>query len=368
MPLLCAVGSNGSGQLGIGHKLDVSTPKQVIIDFSEDVEVQAISAGGSHTLILTSDGKLYSSGDASAGARGLTPADGFTDGAFIPVIFSSSGETPLHVTLCAATWEASIIVAKDAHGRSNRLFTFGTGNKGELGQGELLFRSSKAEPVKNFPPAGTEIVVLAAGMNHVVVVLDNGDVYGWGNGRKGQLGEPSTVVYEPRRIAHHLTHPGAVCGKDFTFLTVEATGDYQLLGSDKHDITAGIPAKFSGWDAVGAGWGSVTVLLEDGTLKSGGRDDHGQLAPANLPKILQVAVGTEHTVAITEEGDVVAWGWGEHGNCGPTTVNDVRKPNGLVSKDVMEESVEKGVLPKGIRASFIACGAATSFILLTWPE
>ena len=360
MTQIYAYGSNGNGQLGVGHQLDVSTPKNVLIDIADDVQPTAIRAGGNHTLILTSDGQLYSSGDPSKGARGLTPPEGFENNKFTPVILSAADEPPFQVTLCAATWEASIIVAKDAQGQSTRLYTLGTGEKGELGQGQLIFRSAKAGLISNFPPPGTEIVGLAAGMGHAVVVLDNGDVYGWGNGRKGQLGEPAAVVYEPRKIAHDLIHPSVTCGKDFTLLAVEATGDYKLVGTDKHGIIKTLPAPVSAtFGDVQAGWSSVTVLMGDGSLRSGGRGDHGQLAPANIPKISKIAVGSEHTIALSEDGKawkVLAWGWGEHGNCGPFKGNgDVREPNTIASSEYMRKELK-------LRVSLIACGCATSFI------
>lgn len=356
MTQIYAYGSNGNGQLGVGHQLDVSTPKNVLIDIADDVQPIAIRAGGNHTLILTSDGQLYSSGDPSKGARGLTPAEGFGHNKFTPVVLSAPGELPLQVTLCAATWEASIIVAKDAEGRSTKLYTFGTGEKGELGQGHLIFRSAKAGLISNFPPGGVEIVRLSACMNHVVVVLDNGEVYGWGNGRKGQLGNPTGIIYAPRKIAHDLIYPSVTCGKDFTLLSVPATGDYKLLGSDRHDIKKALPLPQSSlWNDVQAGWGSVTVLKEDGKLNSAGRNDHGQLAPANLPKISRIAVGSEHTIALSEEADaweVLAWGWGEHGNCGPFKGNG---PNIIASSKNMPDDIKLNV-------SLIACGCATSFI------
>lgn len=362
MTQIYAYGSNGNGQLGVGHQLDVSTPKNVLIDIANDVQPIAIRAGGNHTLILASDGQLYSSGDPSKGARGLTPAEGFEHNKFAPVILSSSDEPPLQVALCAATWDASIIVAKDAEQRPTKLFTFGTGDKGELGQGQLIFRSAKAGLVNNFPPAGSEIVGLSACMSHVVVVLDNGEVYGWGSGRKGQLGEPTGVIYEPRKIAHDLIHPSVTCGKDFTLLSVPATGEYKLLGSDKHDIQKALPPpKSATFDDVQAGWGSVTVLMEDGSLRSGGRNDHGQLAPANIPKISKIAVGSEHTIALSEEGKtwkVLAWGWGEHGNCGPFKGHgDVREPNTIASSEYMRKELK-------LMVSLIACGCATSFICI----
>ncbi|KAI5841203.1 hypothetical protein BZA05DRAFT_413549, partial [Tricharina praecox] len=70
-----------------------------------------------------------------------------------------------------------------------------------------------------------------------------------------------------------------------------------------------------GWRQVGAAWGSVLVLKADGTVKGWGRNDKGQLPPKGLQGVQEMAVGSEHGLAVVG-GKVVTWGWGEHGNCG----------------------------------------------------
>src|SRR6266487_4830905 len=127
MAVLYAIGSNGSGQLGIGHKEDVSVPKQVLFDVPENVNIQeqpTIRAGGNHTLLL-SIGKLLCSGDSSTGACGLGSKLSEPHPQFTAVIFDreptrQANESP--IVLCAATWEASFIVKNDIHGRATEVY------------------------------------------------------------------------------------------------------------------------------------------------------------------------------------------------------------------------------------------------------
>jgi len=93
-------------------------------------------------------------------------------------------------------------------------------------------------------------------------------------------------------------------------------------------------------------------------LISWGRDDHGQLTPPELPSVSQVAIGSEHALVLTEEGEVCAWGWGEHGNCGPkTTDGDVKGRWNVVASSKY--------LPAGSKISYIGAGCATSWIYLS---
>ena len=225
MRVLFALGSNGSGQLGIGHKEDVSVPKQVLLP--EDIDalpVKKIVAGGNHTLLLSDDGNLFWSGDPSTGACGKVEAEQKVSPQFHQVNLSGL-QQPCKIGLVAATWEASFITRLDEQGSSFQIYSFGVGMKGELGQSELIVRIPAPSLIPKFPPTDTTIVDLAGCMGHVVAVLSDGSVYGWGNGRKGQLGLPEAVVHHPRKI-EDVGFPvvRAVCGKDFTCLSFKASG------------------------------------------------------------------------------------------------------------------------------------------------
>ncbi|KAL2112118.1 hypothetical protein VUR80DRAFT_8486 [Thermomyces stellatus] len=361
---LFALGSNGSGQLGIAHREDVSVPKPTIFHPPPStLRVSRIAAGGNHTLVLLQSGELYWSGDPSPGACGLTSsvADP-SQSIFRPVQLVAEGrELPEGKIIdVAATWEASAIVRSE--GDATAVYTLGAGPKGELGLGALpaeILRTPTATRIPHFPPEGTRVVGLSGCMSHVVAVLDNGDVYGWGNGRKGQLGEPAEVVKAPRKMAS-VNFPArrAVTGREFTCLfSAPETGELLVLGSDKWGVKSNAPSSAKGWKGAGASWGNVYILWEDGRLTSWGRDDHGQMVPPNLPAVSRLAVGSEHVVCLSQEGEVLSWGWGEHGNCGPTADVDVKGRWNVVASSKF--------VPERLRITGVGAGCATSWVLIT---
>lgn len=363
--VLYALGSNGSGQLGIGHDQDVSIPRQVLFRPGSEPSspVLRVAAGGNHTLFLTADGQVYWAGDSSTGACGTLTQDQkdlarkcIAQKVALPNDREGASAAP--VKLIAATWESSVIVQSDARGQNTQISTFGAGTKGELGQGQFIIRTPTVSRIKDFPPPDTEIVDLAACMGHVVVVLSNGEVWGWGNGRKGQLGTSvDGVVHGPRRVEGvGFKAARAVCGREFTCLVGgQEGGQLLVLGADKAGVKSSAPEQVVDWKDVGASWGGVYVLKADGTLLNWGKDDHGQLAPPGLPKLKKMAVGSEHVVAMTGDGDVLSWGWGEHGNCGPQVENnDVKGRWNTVAS--------KKYIPTGSDISAIGAGCATSWI------
>ncbi|KAK4456240.1 regulator of chromosome condensation 1/beta-lactamase-inhibitor protein II [Podospora aff. communis PSN243] len=364
MQVLFAIGSNGSGQLGIGHKEDVSVPKPVLLPeetASPPPSITSIAGGGNHTLLLTSSGTLYWAGDPAPGACGPTQSSQLSaPPQFHPVDLSTVSSPVTHI---AATWEASVIVVDGGR----KVYTFGVGLKGELGLGPLIMRTPVPSLVKDFPPAGRRVVDLAASMAHTAVVLDDGSAWGWGAGRKGQLGgspEASAVVDAPRRIEVRFPVARVVCGKEFTCLFgAPEKGEFEVIGSEKWDIKTGAPAagRIADWEDVGAGWGNVFVLKGDENVVSWGRNDHGQLTPEHLPQAERIAVGSEHALALTKEGDVMAWGWGEHGNCGP-----MPSGNGDAHQKGSAIASTKYV-PAGAKITVIGAGCATSWVGIDMP-
>lgn len=341
--LFFALGSNGAGQLGIGHSEDVSVPKPVRFSPTRlSSPVVTVRAGGNHTLLLTRDGTLWWGGDSKSGACGAASPQ-------TEKIFSEVKGVEKPVSLVACTWEASFFVTADG------LYAMGMGMKGELGLGEMMIRSPRPDRVPDFPPQGTRVVDLAGSMAHVVVVLDNGEAYGWGNGRHGQIGEPSGIMHSPRKIDLAFKATRVACCKEATCLFGEpSSGQLRVIGSDKWSILSGALSSVPAWKDVGASWGNIYVLKQDGGLLSWGRDDHGQLPPPNMPDLKAMAIGSEHVVALSNEGDVLAWGWGEHGNCGPSLVDDIKGRWNVISSSK--------VLPKGMSIDVVGAGYATSWV------
>lgn len=302
--MLYAFGSNGSGQLGISGTNDTNVPQECLFNELIIQRPKHIAAGGNHTLVLFDSGVLYVAGSNITDQ----PAKEKEPEIFFRLKLSSLDPS---VKLCSATWDGSIIVTTN-----DEIYTFGTGSKGELGTGAIS--SLHPQRLLSFPPEETTIVDIASGVSHTVAVLSNGEVYGWGNGRKGQLGQPAEIVLAPRKIKNlNLNIVRAVCGREFTFMVTEpGDGRYIILGVDKWNIQSGAPMSVVGWKDIGASWGSIFILKSSGIIGSWGRNDRGQLSPRGLPEVESIAVGSEHVIAMTKSGQVLAWGWGEHGNCG----------------------------------------------------
>lgn len=94
-----------------------------------------------------------------------------------------------------------------------------------------------------------------------------------------------------------------------------------------------------------------------------GRDDRGQLPPGDLrggASLKKIAVGSEHGLALLggddDERTVVAFGWGEHGNCG-TEIDERGNVRGRYNVVDIPFQGEKE------RVIGIAGGCATSWII-----
>ncbi|KAI4173133.1 MAG: hypothetical protein LQ346_008466 [Caloplaca aetnensis] len=348
--MLYAFGSNACGQLGIGHENDTSTPQpcHVLDGWQWPAPIDRIRGGGSHTLVLLESGDLFASGLLSDGRTGLKSSENSV-AKFHKVPVTALGGS--QVKLCAALWEASIVVTTN-----DEVYAFGLGPKGELGAGEGVHGISHR--LDRFWPREEHIVDLASGPSHAIVILSNGDVYGWGNGRKGQLGQPAEIVWKPRKIVG-LDFPvvRAVCGQEFSYLVSKNDEGYHVvLGSDKWRVRLDAPAPILGWEHLSASWGSIFVTDSSGELHAWGRNDHGQLGPGHYPGPLEyVAAGSEHALALTSYDNVVAWGWGEHGNCGPDL--DAQGDVKGWSNGIKPDTFGKASKPMGL-----AAGCATSFV------
>ncbi|KAF1812989.1 alpha-tubulin suppressor protein Aats1 [Eremomyces bilateralis CBS 781.70] len=349
MPLFC-LGSNGSGQLGLGHNDDISTPTIMPVPegLSTTERVQIV-AGGNHTILLTSTGQVFAAGTHDHGPTGVDISERKESSpVFVPVQLIKSGSLhPSPVNICAATWEASAFVL------DNRVLTCGYGSKGELGQGAHRHTSPQPCEIEGFPPPGTSIIDISASMSHMVAVLSDGDVYGWGSGRKGQIGQPPIdKCWTPRKLSSiPFKAIRVVCGREFTYIVGSPdSGAHIILGNNKWNVISDAPPSITDWKDVGASWGSIYVLFRSGEMLSWGRNDHGQLCPNGLPRISMIATGSEHCMAVSTTNKVLAWGWGEHGNCGLPTA-----PNGDVQDRCNELEVQGVVVSLG-------AGCATSWI------
>src|ERR1700761_8580120 len=120
--MLYAFGSNGAGQLGVGHTHDLATPEPISASNSrpKDWNILQLAAGGNHTVILCDDGKVRATGnneDGRCGIKGIQHLNRFTE---VDLPINESGQ---HVTVkqVVATWSTTLILSNAAC-----VFVFGT--------------------------------------------------------------------------------------------------------------------------------------------------------------------------------------------------------------------------------------------------
>ncbi|KAK5939468.1 alpha tubulin suppressor [Knufia obscura] len=385
---LYALGSNGNSQLGVGHADDISSPQKckfmtgnsnevvdyVPLDFDANEQIKKIVAGGNHTLLLTTLGCVWATGsdvDGQCGLVGPRPQQvegggGTFAGVWRRVQWRKEGQDEdSRFTDIAATWVASFFVV-DGH----VVYSCGRGEKGELGRG--LDRSHGPLPMRCFDLRDFEaevpevkIVKISACMNHVVVLSSSGSLYGWGACRKGQLGENlngEKVSWLPKQLDIHLDWMPrqVVTGREFTFVVGKRHEEQCFLG-DAGRIKLEMPLKFeteSQQDLeIHAGWTHIVVRVSDGSLRGSGHSQRGQLLEKQpQQQIANFAMGSEHSIAVTGDGAVIAWGWGEHGNCG-AEVDE--------KKNVMGRHNTVFVPDRYERVAGVGAGCATSFF---WVE
>ena len=76
VPIVYACGRNANGELGLGHKENAQALVPIPCPFRGASRIVQVTCGGNHTMVLTSDGTVWSCGFNSVGQLGLgKPSD-----------------------------------------------------------------------------------------------------------------------------------------------------------------------------------------------------------------------------------------------------------------------------------------------------
>ncbi|KAH3683401.1 hypothetical protein WICPIJ_005620 [Wickerhamomyces pijperi] len=299
-----ACGSNGKNQLGTSDSKDLDTLQLVFESIHSPVE--DIIAGGNHTLILLQNGEVYSTGDNSYGQCFQSPDLLSTGLKRVPNVDGKSW-----IMGCAG-YEFSVLIDCDY-----QIYSSGLGLKGELGIDHNLTRSPVMSKV-NWDSQGRKIVDIKACLDHTIMLLDDGSVYGWGNSRNGKLGDTKEkILWVPTKLQLSQSVKKIQASRDFTVLQF-TNNEIMLIGKDRYLIQSQlINIKTSDIKDFKAMWSSLHILTCSHQIISIGNNSHSQLLeiPSKID-IQQFEAGSEHGLLLTKQGTVLSWGWGEHGNCG----------------------------------------------------
>ena len=286
-------GDSDSGQLGLGGYAPRHTFTQV--GALRALQVTHVAAGLAHSAAVTALGKLMTWGAAEFGQLGL--GNPHLVGADVDhprgVKFVAMGKDAKRQNLVPAHEVRFVSVAcGDCHtlalSLNAFLYTCGQGTFGALGLGDYGNQSS---PTCVLSLATAGIVQAAAGANHSAALGIDGKVFTWGRGKYGQLG---LGTYSSSAFPIHvasLQEPvlKIACGNDHTLLLGKSGAVY----------------------AFGRGNAGQTGLQTRDNTTTPQRVD--TLAPY---RVVQIAAGANHSVALTDVNQVFCFGNGGGGQLG----------------------------------------------------
>jgi len=320
-----AWGLNVWGQLGDGTTTNHRTPVQV----SGLTRVTAIAAGMSHTVALKSDGTVWAWGANSFGQLG----NGTTTNSRVPVKVSGLSD----VSSIAVGEVHNIVLKKDG-----TVWTWGSNSCGELGNGTEGLLSNKTTPIQ--VPNLTDVLAIAAGGAHSVVLKNNGKVWAWGMNYYRQLGDGTYIDRSTPIQVQNLNDVSAItAGSKHTVAqksdgTVWAWGDNsnRQLGDGSTTERRTLVQVFglSNITSISAGEDHTVALKQDGTAWAWGshwggtESDNGSPAQIiGLSIVTSIASGKyTNTLAVKSDGTVWAWGSNNYGQLGDETLTVSYRP------------------------------------------
>jgi len=289
----------------------------------------AVAAGGQHSFALKPDGSVWAWGKNSFGQVG--------DNSTTP------RPSPVLITLSSITRLSGGDTHSLARSSSNSVYAWGDNTNGRLGDGTTQARWTPVQVL-------TDATTAAGGLEHSLAVKTDGTVWTWGRNNRGQLGDGSTA---PERLtpAQIGTVSGAVAvaGGGAHSLALKSDGTLYAWGNndsgqlgDGSIIQRNTPVPLNGFlgvSAVAAGNNHSLALKSDGTVWTWGKNDYGQLgdgttvayrsAPVQVLTVrgaIAIAAGSNHSLAVTADGSVWAWGWGVDGQLGDGTSSNRSTP------------------------------------------
>ena len=295
-------GENRSGDCGDG----TNTPIQLIPVQVKDLEgVKAISA----CLALREDGTVWAWGSNCYGQLG----NGTSEDRNVPVqVHNLNGIT----AISNGGYIYSLALREDG-----TVWVWGKNDCCQLGDGTDNY-DNRLVPGQVL---GLDDVTAISAYHHSLALKKNGTVWAWGSNRCGQLGDGTTVVRNT---------------------PVQVQGLSEII-----DISAGA--------------GHSLALRSDGSVWAWGVNAYGQLGNGmaterdkittdyppnpipiqvkNLSGVTAISAGTQHSLALTKDGAIWAWGLNRNGELGDGTF--VHKPFpvqtiGVEGKDFLILSTE----------------------------
>ncbi|KAL4987898.1 regulator of chromosome condensation 1/beta-lactamase-inhibitor protein II [Aspergillus falconensis] len=310
-------GTNCAGELGLGDatkKTEIPRPVLNPKLSADDVGVVHIAVGGMHSAALTHDNRILTWGVNDDGALGRDTKQDPEDIKMRNAGDENSDEesededegnfnlkeaTPLPVdaahflagtvfTQLAATDSATFALTVGGLVYGWGTFTNESGKKQFLAD---ITKERQLTPV--LIPGLENVVQLATGAQHVLALTSNGTVLSWGRNAQQQLGRRRRVHNDP---IHPLTP--AQCALPSGIVDI-AAGAYHSFAVHKSGAVYAWGSNNFGQTAIFASAGESGAAVQYPTKVQ---------AFKRFARIKSISGGKDHSLAVTTEGQCLAWG------------------------------------------------------------
>ncbi len=306
----CAIGSdnqaycwglNDNGQLGTGNNTNMNVPTKVNnTGVLAGKTIRQISSGYFHTCVIASDNQAYCWGKGDAGRLGNNSTTSTSN----PVAVTNTGVLAGKTILQIASGNShTCVIASD-----NNVYCWGEGAYGQLGN-NLATNSSVPVAVSTSGAfSGKTVKQISASEYYNCAVASDNQAYCWGLGNSGRLGNNATTA---QIVPVAVNTSGVLSGK--TVQQVATSSEHAcVIASD------GYPYCWGANDGSRLGNGSTTnssvpvAVTRTGVLS-------GKIAQS-------LYAGTAHTCVIASDNQSYCWGYNDEGEYGNNTMTTSSTP------------------------------------------
>lgn len=259
--------------------------------------VVAIAAGFYHTLALKNDGTVLSWGTQTTVPSGLTGVVAVAAGMDHNLALKSDGTV--------VAWGANFFGESTVPAGLSGVvaITAGNGHSAALKNDGTVVVWGNSLAQTGMPSGITGVVAISAGDNHTLALKNDGTVMAWGLNTEGQCNVPSG-----------LAGVIAIDGGSGHSLALKNDGTVVAWGLSYYNENS-VPVAFTGITAIAAGSAAYTsgshfvALKNNGTVITSGFNNCGATTvPSDLAGVIAITTGQCHTLALKNDGSVVAWG------------------------------------------------------------
>lgn len=272
-----------------------------LIESLVGLNIKKICAGYHHSMALTSKSGLYCWGSGWSGQLGTGKTKDLNTPTFVDTFQFKNGKCK--IVKIAAGYHHSLALTDDG-----MIYTWGYGEVGQLGHGNSNKRVLTPKCIEGLN--NIKFVDISASEHHTLALTDDGKVYAWGLNRFNQLGYST--------------------------------------GENTYQSTPKLVPIQSSITSISAGTSHSIAVSSDGALYYWGRyvlsgEIFNTPKRLDLPKTFFVKVSTKlnHCLALTNKGEIWAFGYNEQGQCGTSNFKPVNEPtqikgcNGLFFTDII---------------------------------